>query len=112
MSLLVKVSMIENCLYDEEEHNNSSGLFCNMELSVDTCLDFVLHLIHLIHQIHLILVKITFLCTIVVHTLTDNAVHCNSGGRGLCEILMLRNMKWLRKKSEIATLVSFAANAR
>ena len=56
----------------------------------------------------IILVKITFFAPLYLHTLTNNAVHCNSCVRGMCEILVLRNMKWLRKKSEIAKFRSFA----
>ena len=59
-----------------------------------------------------ILVKITYFAPLYLHTLTNNAVHCNSCGRGMCEILVLRNMKWLRKKSEIAKFRSFAQIAR
>ena len=41
----------------------------------------------------IILVKITFFAPLYLHILTNNAVHCNSCVRGMCEILVLGNMK-------------------
>ena len=47
----------------------------------------------------LILTKITFFCTTILHALIDNAVQCNSGEGGMWKILMVTNMESLPEKS-------------
>ena len=60
----------------------------------------------------IILIKITFFGTIILHALPDNAVQCSSGERGIWEILVPTNMKSLLEKSKNFSLVHFAANGR
>ena len=60
----------------------------------------------------IILIKITFFGTIILHALPDNAVQCSSGERRIREILVPTNMKSLLEKSKNFSLVHFAANGR
>ena len=60
----------------------------------------------------LILTKITFFCTILLHVLIDNAVQCNSGEEGMWEIVVLRNMKKQPEKSGMTDLVLFSEIGR
>ena len=59
-----------------------------------------------------ILIKITYFCTTLLHALIEDAMQCNSGKGEMWEILMVRNMKSLPEKSKSSDLVHFAANGR